>query len=200
MPPEVNLARMKPVEQAPLPVGQASSLTVRAASLPPVPSRRLRRNEHLNTGLGSPVNRQAGMPDPPTRAAHARESGVPAVGQASSLTVRAASLPPVPSRRLRRNENLNTGLGSPVNRQAGMPDPPKRAAHARESDVPAVGQASSLTVRAASLPPVPSRRLRRNEHLNTGLGSPVNRQAGMPDPRRLPANFNPISTTPIDFP
>ncbi len=45
------------------PVGQASSLTVRAASLPPVPKRVAHEQTHLNTGPGSPVNRQAGMPD-----------------------------------------------------------------------------------------------------------------------------------------
>ena len=50
------------------PVGQASSLTVRAASLPPVPKRVPCEQAHLNTGLGSPVNRQARMPDPQWRA------------------------------------------------------------------------------------------------------------------------------------
>lgn len=53
------------------PVGQASSLTVRAASLPSVPQGEARRKENLNTGHGWPVNRQAGClthvhdPSPP---------------------------------------------------------------------------------------------------------------------------------------
>ncbi len=57
-----------PVGQASLAVGQASRLTVRAASLPPVPERVAREKTHLNTGLGSPENRQARMPDPRWRA------------------------------------------------------------------------------------------------------------------------------------
>ena len=48
---------------------------------------------------------------------------------------------------------------------------------------PAVGQASSLTVRAASCRPFRARDVRRGGTGNTGQGCPVNRQAGMPAPR-----------------
>ena len=41
-------------------VGQASSLTVRAASLPPIPKWSTGRSEEGNTGQGCPENRQAG--------------------------------------------------------------------------------------------------------------------------------------------
>ena len=41
------------------------------------------------------------------------------MGQASSLTVRAASLPPIPVQTAGTRENLITGQGCPVNRQAG---------------------------------------------------------------------------------
>jgi hypothetical protein len=57
------------------PVGQASSLTVRAASLPPVQKTVAREQAHPNTGLGSPVNRQAGMPDPQSGQAHPSRRG-----------------------------------------------------------------------------------------------------------------------------
>ena len=48
-------------------VGQASSLTVRAASVPPVPPAGVRHCGIGNTGLGCPVNRQARMPAPQAR-------------------------------------------------------------------------------------------------------------------------------------
>ena len=64
-----------PKNGQPAPVGQASSLTVRAASLPPVPKSAAREQAHPNTGLGSPVNRQARMPDPQSGMAHASRPG-----------------------------------------------------------------------------------------------------------------------------
>ena len=64
-----------PKNGQPAPVGQASSLTVRAASLPPVPKTVAREQAHLNTGLGSPVNRQAWMPDPQCGQAHPLRPG-----------------------------------------------------------------------------------------------------------------------------
>ena len=50
----------------------------------------------------------------------------PAVGQASSLPVRAASCRPFRARDVRRGGTGNTGQGCPVNRQAGMPAPHSR--------------------------------------------------------------------------
>ena len=68
------------------------------------------------------------------------------VGQASSLPVRAASVPPVPTADVRPGGNRNSGLGSPENRQARMP-----AAHAP----PSVPQASSPASSGGVSPPVP---------------------------------------------
>ena len=68
------------------------------------------------------------------------------VGQASSLPVRAASVPPVPTADVRPGGNRNSGLGSPENRQARMPAP-----HAP----PPVPQASPPASSGSVSPPVP---------------------------------------------
>ncbi len=70
-----NPQSQPPKNGQPAPVGQASRLTVRTASLPLVPRPVTREPAHLNTGLLNPVNRQSGMPDPQCVPVHPSRCG-----------------------------------------------------------------------------------------------------------------------------
>ena len=116
----------------PIPVTPMPSLNFKGRALvqnfhPLVPYHELKPVK--SKSLTDKVSLFMGDPFPKNGRANGRAARPP-VGRASSLTVRAASLPPVPMPVECGNADLNTGLGSPVNCQAGMPDPQEPVAGA----------------------------------------------------------------------